>query len=182
MLPVMELPLHRCVVRSWRHGDVPALARHANDPEVARNLRDAFPHPYDEGDARAFIGRARGTDPERVFAIDVGGEAVGSIGFVVGQDVARLSAEIGYWLARPMWGRGISTEALVAVTAHAIEAHGLIRLYATPFAWNPASARVLEKAGYVREATLRRSAIKLGQVIDQWLYAYVVPASESDAP
>jgi RimJ/RimL family protein N-acetyltransferase len=174
----MELRLELCTVRSWCAADVPALARHADDAAVARNLRDAFPHPYGEEDARGFIAMASEAEPETVFAIDVGGEAVGGIGFHLGQDVARLSAEIGYWLARPFWGRGIVTEALRAVTTHAIETHGLVRLYAMPFAWNLASARVLEKAGYVREATMRRAAVKEGRVVDQWLYAYVTPDPE----
>ena len=99
------------------------------------------------------------------------GEAAGSIGFVVQPDVHRLSAEIGYWLGEAYWGRGIATEALRAVTAFAFEAHGLVRLFAGVFAWNTASMRVLEKAGYVREGVLTQSAIKDGRVIDQVLYA-----------
>ena len=90
-------------------------------------------------------------------------------------DVERVSAEIGYWLAEPFWGRGIATEALAAVTGHAIAAHGLTRVYALPFAWNTASCRVLEKAGYVLEARLRRSAIKNGVITDQLQYAFIVP-------
>jgi RimJ/RimL family protein N-acetyltransferase len=89
-------------------------------------------------------------------------------------DVERVSAEIGYWLAEPLWGRGIMTEALAAVTTHAIRQHGLTRVYAVPYEWNAASFCVLEKAGYVREARLRRSAIKDGRVIDQLLDACVV--------
>jgi RimJ/RimL family protein N-acetyltransferase len=86
-----------------------------------------------------------------------------------------VSAEIGYWLGEPFWGRGITTEALVAVTRYAIETHGLTRLYSVPFAWNTASCRVLEKAGYLLEGRLRRSAIKDGTVTDQMQYAFVAP-------
>jgi RimJ/RimL family protein N-acetyltransferase len=94
-------------------------------------------------------------------------------------DVERVSAEIGYWLAEPFWGRGIATEALAAVTSYAIETHGFTRVFAVPFATNPASCRVLEKAGYVLEARLRRSAIKDGQVIDQLQYAFTAPVAEA---
>jgi RimJ/RimL family protein N-acetyltransferase len=87
-----------------------------------------------------------------------------------------VSAEIGYWLGERFWGRGIVTEALVAMTRHAIETHELTRVYAVPFAWNTASCRVLEKAGYVLEARLRRSAIKDGQIVDQLQYAFIAPA------
>jgi RimJ/RimL family protein N-acetyltransferase len=91
--------------------------------------------------------------------------------------VERVSAEIGYWLAEPFWGRGIATEVLMAVTEYAIATHALTRVYALPFAWNAASCRVLEKAGYGLEGRLRRSAIKNGAITDQVQYAFVVPES-----
>jgi ribosomal-protein-alanine N-acetyltransferase len=99
---------------------------------------------------------------------------------VLRHDVERVSAEIGYWLAEPFWGRGITTEALVAVTRFAIDTHGLTRIYALPFAWNIASCRVLEKAGYVLEARLRQSAIKDGKITDQMQYAFI-PALSATA-
>jgi RimJ/RimL family protein N-acetyltransferase len=116
---------------------------------------------------------ARRLTPESLFAIAVNGEAVGGIGFVPHQDVERVSSEVGYWLGEAYWGRGIVTEALVAVTHYAIATHGFTRLYALPFAYNEASCRVLEKAGYVLEARLRKSAIKGGQIFDQMQYAFI---------
>jgi ribosomal-protein-alanine N-acetyltransferase len=169
----MRLALTSCVVRSWETRDVASLAEHANNWKIWLNLRDAFPHPYTKSHARDFIRNVRQREPQTVFAIDVDGEAVGSIGFVLHGDVERVSAEIGYWLAEPFWGRGITTEALGAVTTYAIATHGLNRIYAVPFAWNIASCRVLEKAGYVLEARLRRSAIKNGTVTDQMQYAFI---------
>jgi RimJ/RimL family protein N-acetyltransferase len=112
-------------------------------------------------------------DPETFFAIAVGDLAVGGIGFVLQSDVERISAEVGYWLGEAFWGRGIATEALVAVTKYAIERHRLTRLFAIPFAHNLGSCRVLEKAGYVLEGRLRRSAIKDGVILDQLQYAFV---------
>ena len=148
------------------------MVAHANNRNIWINLRDRFPHPYTVRDGRAFLKHTIGQRPETAFAIAVNGEAVGGIGFQVMRDVERVSAEIGYWLGEPFWGRGISTEALIAVTRYAIETHGLTRIYAVPFAWNGASCRVLEKAGYVLEGRLRRSAIKDGQVTDQLQYAF----------
>ena len=171
----MQLILKSCEVRSWRTTDVEPLARHANNHKVWMNLRDAFPHPYTVHDAREFIKSTRHRVPETTFAIAVEGEAAGSVGFVLRHDVERVSAEIGYWLAEPFWGRGIATEALVAATGYAIATHNLTRLYALPFAWNAASCRVLEKAGYALEGTLRRSAIKNGVITDQMQYAFIVP-------
>jgi RimJ/RimL family protein N-acetyltransferase len=171
----MLLRLNTCTVRSWETNDIESLALHANNEKIWMNLRDAFPHPYTKQHAREFIRAIRQRSPETTFAIAVGEEAVGSIGFVLHPDVERVSAEIGYWLAEPFWGLGITTDALRAVTDHAIKAHGFTRVYALPFAWNTASCRVLEKAGYVLEARLRRSAIKNGTVTDQMQYAFVVP-------
>ena len=171
----MLLTLKTCAVRSWRTSDAESLLRHANNRNIWLNLRDAFPHPYTKHDARAYIRSVRDRSPETTFAIAVDDEAVGSIGFVLRTDVERVSAEIGYWLAEPFWGRGITSEALAAVTRYALDTHRLTRIYALPFAWNLASCRVLEKAGYTLEARLRRSAIKDGQITDQMQYAYIAP-------
>ena len=182
----MQLKLRSCEVRSWRTADTEPLARHADNRKIWLNLRDAFPHPYTHHDAREFIRSIRNRTPETTFAIAVNDEAVGSVGFVLRPDVERVSAEIGYWLAEPFWGRGIATDALAALTDYAIATHGLTRVYALPFAWNTASCRVLEKAGFILEARLRRSAIKDGQVVDQLQYAFIAPITsaltEDDLP
>ena len=169
----MKLTLTHSVVRSWTNDDLGSLVKYADNRTIWLNLRDRFPHPYTRRDGRDFLNLARSQRPETMFAIAVGGDAVGGIGFVAGSDVERVSAEIGYWLGEPFWGRGIATEALVAVTKHAIDTHHLTRVYALPFARNDASCRVLEKAGYVLEGRLRRSCIKDGEILDQMQYAYV---------
>lgn len=149
--------------------------KYADNRRIWVNLRDRFPHPYTKSDGREFLRAVGQQHPETTFALDVDGEAVGSIGFVLQPDVERVSAEIGYWLGEPFWGRGITTEALVAVTRFAFEHHGLTRIFALPFASNTASRRVLEKAGYVLEARLRRSAVKEGVIVDQCQYAFIAP-------
>ncbi|MEZ5291627.1 MAG: GNAT family protein [Vicinamibacterales bacterium] len=168
----MELPLPVGTVRPFHPDDAPSLARHADDRRVWINLRDRFPHPYGLRDAETFIEMTARRSPPTVFAIVVGGAAVGGIGYERHEDVERVSAELGYWLGAAYWNRGIVTAAVAAVTRHAFAQHpDLERLYALPFAWNAASARVLEKAGYRLEGRMRRSAIKDGQVTDQFLYA-----------
>lgn len=169
----MQLVLPSCTVRSWQKNDRPSLVRHANNRRVWVNLRDRFPHPYTSDDAARFLAWALAERPETNFAIAVGDEAVGAIGYQIQPDVHRISAEIGFWLGEAYWGRGIMTEALRAVTEQAFHTHNLRRLFAGVFEWNPASMRVLEKAGYTREAVLRQSAIKDGRIIDQALYAIV---------
>lgn len=167
----MRLELSRCTVRPWAEADLNALARHANNRNVSIHLRDRFPYPYEPEHARKFLDWLATQDAPTVWAIEVDGEAAGGIGIEPKTDVERISAEIGYWLGEACWGRGIVTEALQAVTAEVFRHFELMRLYALPFADNPASVRVLEKAGYVLEGRLRQSAIKDGTVRDQLLYA-----------
>ncbi len=166
----------RCTIRPWRSTDAESLVRHANNLEVARHLRDRFPHPYTRADAQAFLKHAvpaSVSDRPTNLAIEVDGEAAGGIGFILGSDVERFSAEIGYWLGQAYWGRGIGTEALIVVSQHAFDDFNLLRLYALAFAGNVASTRVLEKAGYVREGLLRSSSVKFGQPHDQYVYAKI---------
>lgn len=169
----MKLTLKTCSVRSWEWRDGDAIVRHANNRNVWLNLRDRFPHPYTAADARRWLDSVVGHKPETNFAIDVAGEAVGGIGFTVQPDIGRRSAEIGYWLGEEFWGRGIATDALIAVTDYAFSNYDVCRLYAHVFDWNRASARVLEKAGYSFEGRLRKSVTKDGQTIDQLMYALI---------
>ncbi len=165
----------RCRVREWAKSDAEGLAEHANNINVARNLRDRFPHPYTLKDARAFLRHAVAAKDPTNLAIEADGIAVGAIGYVPGRDVERFSAEIGYWLGEGFWGRGIVTEALQLVTQHAFEQMNFLRLFALPFADNIGSVRVLEKAGYVREGLLRSSCVKFGEPRDQYMFARVNP-------
>jgi [ribosomal protein S5]-alanine N-acetyltransferase len=169
----VELKLKSCSVRSWEWRDRDAIVRHANNRNVWINLRDRFPHPYTVNDARRWLEMVVGQKQATNFAIDVAGEAVGGIGFTVQYDVARRSAEVGYWLGEDFWGRGIATEALIAVTDHAFSNYDVCRLYAHVFDWNRASARVLEKAGYEFEGRMKKSVTKDGQTIDQLMYAMI---------
>ncbi|HEU4767418.1 MAG TPA: GNAT family protein [Pyrinomonadaceae bacterium] len=160
-------------MRSWEWRDRDSLVRHADNRNVWMNLRNRFPHPYTQADARRWLDMVVGTRPETNFAIAVDDEAVGGVGYTIDTDVNYRSAEIGYWLGEEFWGRGIATEALIAVTEHAFSTYDLCRLYAHVFDWNPASARVLQKAGYEFEGRLRKSVTKAGQTIDQLMYAIV---------
>ena len=169
----MTLRGDRCNVRPWRGSDIATLAHHANNLNVARQLRDRFPHPYTLEHAKAFVELAGGESPPSNFAIEVAGSVAGAIGFSIGSDVERYSAEIGYWLAEPHWKRGIVTEAVVLMTEYLFQRLNLLRVFALPFADNTASARVLEKAGYVREGLLRASAVKYGEPRDQLVYARI---------
>lgn len=149
--------------------------RHADSRRIWRTLRDSFPSPYTPEEARRWIRLVAGQEPPTEFAIALPetDEAVGGIGFIPQTDVHRRSAEVGYWLGEAHWGRGIMTAAVRALTTHAFARHDLIRLYAMVFSSNPASMRVLEKAGWTREGVLRHHVTKEGHTLDVVLYATV---------
>ncbi len=167
----MVFHLGRCTIRSWRSNDVAALARHANNRKIWRNVRDRFPHPYTPAHALEWVRTAPMAEPETHFAIAVGEEAVGGIGLALGSDIQKRCAEIGFWLGEAYWGRGIATEAVAGLTAWTFKELDVHRLQAGVLAWNPASMRVLEKAGYEREACLRGAAFKDGHILDLIIYA-----------
>jgi ribosomal-protein-alanine N-acetyltransferase len=167
----MLIQCQSCVLRPLVASDAGSLARYANNPAVAQNLRDRFPHPYSLADAEWYIAHVASRAVQTSFGIVVDGEAIGSISLMLGDDISRCSAEIGYWIGQPFWGRGIATDALRAATKYAFETFDLTRIFAVPFVSTQRSSRVLEKAGYVREGLMRRSAIKNGVIHDQWLYA-----------
>jgi ribosomal-protein-alanine N-acetyltransferase len=159
-------------LRRWLRSDLDALVRYANNRNLWIALRDRMPFPYTTADAEAWIAfNEQQGEPIHNFAIDLKGEAIGTIGFQPMNDVHRLTGEIGYWIGEPFWGRGIATAALERTTAYGFASLGLERIEAHVFSTNPASARVLEKVGYTFEGRLRRSIIKDGQMLDSYLYA-----------
>jgi RimJ/RimL family protein N-acetyltransferase len=166
-------------LRPWQPGDEADLCRHANSRAVWRNLRDRFPYPYTEEDARAWVRACAPVDPPQNLAIvDSGvGGAVGGIGLIPGEDIYRHSAEVGYWLGEAAWGRGLATLALRAFCDYAFATFDLRRLWAGVFSWNPASCRVLEKAGFCFEGRQRDAVTKDGQVLDLLLYALLRPGA-----
>src|SRR5438552_16555683 len=121
-------------------------------------------------DGVAWVRKQAGEVPQTQFAIDVDGAAVGGIGLRIGSDIHRRSAEVGYWLGEAFWGRGIITDALVAVTRYAFETFDLAHVFAGIFERNVASRRVLEKAGYSLEGRLRLHVTKKGETMDELVY------------
>jgi [ribosomal protein S5]-alanine N-acetyltransferase len=170
----MYLKLGEQTIRSYREEDLQQLIRHADDHAVWQNLTDMFPHPYTKESGRDWINHATSQEPQTNFAIaDKGDRVIGGIGLELERDVYRVSAEIGYWLGLEWWGQGIATRALRALTEWAFTTFALERIQAGIFETNPASGRVLEKAGYSLEGRLRRKVIKEGRVLDLLMYARV---------
>ena len=162
-------------LRPYRDSDLAALLKYADNPNIVRTLRDRFPHPYTAEAGQNWIATAKSEDPVASFAIASAEELIGGVGIVPQVDVYRRSGELGYWLAEPFWGQGIATAAAKAMVDYAFARLQLVRVYAGVFANNPASARVLEKAGLQFEGRLRQAIFKNGELIDELLYAIVRP-------
>lgn len=171
----MRLVFQGYVIRDWQRIDALSIAQYANNRKIWINLRDAFPCPYTLDNAEAFLSRAMQSAPRTFFAIAAETEAIGSIALTPEQDVHRFTAELGYWLAEPFWGKGIMIKAVKMLSEYAFEKLGIHRIFAEPFTTNPASARVLEKAGFVLEGVLRENAFKDGRFLDQFIYAKLNP-------
>jgi ribosomal-protein-alanine N-acetyltransferase len=167
----MQLALERCTIRDWCLDDAALLAKYANNRRVWLGLRDLFPHPYTIDDANEFLQRATIEQPRRKFCVDINGEAAEGIAIRIGSDVHRYVGRLGYWLGEAFWGHGIMSEVVGAFTEFCFNNFSLQRLCAEVYANNPASARVLEKAGFVLEGRLRKNVIKDGKTLDSLLYA-----------
>lgn len=161
-----------CVLRPWREGDQEDLVRQANNRKVWRNLTHTFPHPYTLADANHWLSIAI-TDPRSIhLAIELHGQAIGGVGAIAGVGISVATADFGYWLGESFWGRGLATAAAAAFKGYLDQSKRFARLQAPVFDWNPASMRVLEKVGFVREGVLRKSVSKDGELIDSVMYAY----------
>ena len=159
-------------LRPLTPADAKPLARLANNKKIWDRVRDQFPHPYTEENARDFISSREDETPALTFAIvDRSDKFCGVISLVPQEDVYRISAEIGYWIGEPFWGKGVATQAIALMTQYGFEELHLERIYAGVFEYNLASMKALEKNGYRKEGIFRRSVIKNGQVYDEHRYA-----------
>jgi ribosomal-protein-alanine N-acetyltransferase len=166
-----ELPV-RSLLRPYREGDQADLVRHANNPNVARHLRDLFPQPYTLADANYWVRRVAQEKPAQNLAICQYDQAIGGIGLMPGSDIQRVSAEVGYWIGEAFWGRGIAAAALKDFARYAFATFAEVnRIFAYVDEQHIASVRVLEKAQFRREGHLIGAAIKQGLIRNQFLYA-----------
>lgn len=157
-------------LREWTIDDADALAKYANNPKIANNLTDNFPHPYTKKNAIFFISNITTMDTNLIYAIDHQGEAVGGIGLHMQDDVYRKNAELGYWLAEAYWGKGIMTRLIPKAIESGFDKLDIHRIYARPYGRNIASQRVLEKCGLKLEARLKEAFYKNNQYEDELIY------------
>ena len=157
-----------CKIRKWKLSDAKDLASVISNKKIQDNLRDGLPYPYTEQDATDYISAMLSEDENETFAfaITIDNKAIGSIGAFRQKNIHRHTAEIGYYIAEEYWGKGLMTEAVKQICSYIFDKSNIVRIYAEPFSYNKASCRVLEKAGFLYEGTLRSNAIKNGKTID----------------
>ena len=169
-------------LRAWSLADAPALARICNNKKVQDNLRDGLPFPYREEDAKIFLSEMLAADPDQniAFAIEEEGVLIGSISASRCGNIHFRTAELGYYLGEPYWGKGYATETVRLLCSYVFQHTDIIRIFAEPFAHNLASCRVLEKAGFQLEGVLRSNAVKNGRILDMKMYARIREEWEKD--
>lgn len=168
---MVEIKLSKCTLRPWKESDLDSLVENANNFNVAKFLRNIFPHPYTRENGEEWIGAISKKATPNILAITVNGKAVGGIGYHPMDDVYSKNAEIGYWLGESYWNKGILSEAVPALVKHVFKTTDIIRIYAGTFSPNLASMRVLEKSGFTKEGVLRKSIFKNGEFMDEHLYS-----------
>ena len=158
-------------LRKWKETDLDSLVKYANNHNVAKWLTNGFPHPYTIEDGKSYLSMIANDNPTKVFAIDVNGEAVGSIGIFPQTDIHEKCAEMGYWLAEEYWGQGIMTKTIQEIVSYGFQTFDIVRIFARPFSTNLKSQRVLEKAEFTLEAKLKKALFKNGEYMDELIYA-----------
>jgi len=166
----MELRGTNFVLREWRKDDVTSLQKHANNVNINSFLLDRFPNPYTSKAARRWVALMLQQKPQVNFAIDVRGFVVGVIGLDMREDVYRKSPLLGYWVGEAFWGRGIMTEAVKLIVDYGFKNLDIVRIQAGVLSNNPASMRVLEKAGFIKEGILRNGIVKNELILDEHIY------------
>lgn len=165
----------KCKIRKWELSDAGNLAAALSNKKIQDNLRDGLPYPYTEQDGADFISDMLSADENETFAfaIIVDNKVIGSIGVFRQGNIHRQTAELGYYIGEEYWGKGIMTEAVKQICEYVFAQSDIIRIYAEPFTYNIASCRVLEKAGFQYEGTLRNNAVKNGNVVDMKMYSRI---------
>lgn len=178
-VPDPILTLSKSIIRPLCTRDAASLAQAANNPNIARFMRNIFPQPYTLADAEWWIDRCSKSKPLYDYALvhPTTGFVMGGIGLKPGDDVQSRTAEVGYWLGEEHFGKGIMSEAVPAFVDWAFRQfdgpEGLVRIWAGIFEANKASECVLKNAGFVFEGTLRKGLCKNGVLMDQLLYSVI---------
>ncbi len=161
-------------LREWKKSDAVRLAEIANNRKIWDNVRDLLPYPYSRKDAKEWLQLVKKQDKPTTFCIEADGHLAGSIGFTLKDDVYRMTAEIGYFIAEEFWGKGVATAAIGLMVDYIAKNFDIVRVYAEVFEYNKASMRVLEKNGFYLEAVRKKAAVKNNTIIDDFVWVRII--------
>jgi ribosomal-protein-alanine N-acetyltransferase len=180
-MPLPNIETTRLVLRSYALADAARVQQMCNDWEVAKTTL-ALPHPYPDGAAEQWIAThaeqlEKGVGLTLAITLKTGGLVIGSVGLSI-RDV-HSRGELGYLVAREHWNRGYCTEAARALIDYGFNTLGLNRIQAMHFPYNPASGRVMQKAGMMKEGILRKYVRNRGEFVDVVMYSILRPAAQT---
>lgn len=169
------LHTERLTLRAFRLEDAEAVTHWVSDKRVAE-MTTLIPHPYQLADAMTWLERVttyHNESPHQIFAIVLreSGDLIGCIGLHRNENAPW--AEFGYWLGVPFWGQGFATEALQEVLRLGFQDLGLRRIEACHFAHNPASGRVMQKAGLAYEGRQKLRGQRGDKLFDRINYGLI---------
>jgi RimJ/RimL family protein N-acetyltransferase len=141
-----------------------------NVPEILNNGYDKTPNPYTEQDAIEFITKEVEKQLQERFLIYCNNEIAGEIGITIKEDVFRLNAEIGYFISKKFWGKGLATQAVKKMTDYTFKHFDVVRIVAGVFDFNKSSMKVLEKNGFYLESIRKNAVIKNDKIIDDYIW------------
>ncbi len=161
-------------LRDFIEADENALIEILNDSQVVQFLSTKIPSPYTSDDAKWWI--SQGSRSANAQAICLNDRLIGCIGVTPGQFEYQRSGEIGYWLARQHWRKGITSEAIRQMTQKVFNETNIVRIFGCVFADNQNSKKVLLKTGFQAEAVLKNAIFKDGQFYDNHVFALLKPS------
>ena len=173
MFTSIDLPKSDGRIRPLHLSDLKQLVQKADDPGIGRYMMNTFPSPYTEKDGEQWLQHIAKRPVLEGLAIEIQGEFAGTIACRMQTDVHFFTGVLGYWLAQPLWGKGIMSEAVTAFADHLLTQQNVMRLEAHVYEINAPSARVLEKCGFVMEGRKRKAVYKHGRFMDELVYARV---------
>jgi [ribosomal protein S5]-alanine N-acetyltransferase len=169
-------PMGDVILREWRAEDARQLAQIANNREVWLNLRDRFPHPYTLEDAHAWIEiQSDVPEPRTNFCIEYDGKVAGSIALMQQEDIYRKTMEIGYFIGKQFWGRGLATASIAQMAEYAEKELDVVKLFAGVFEHNKASMQALRKNGFYLESIRKKAVFKDGAFLDDYVWVKLFP-------
>ncbi len=158
-------------LRPFQISDIELLVCYLNNSEVTTYITGAIPQPYTKSDATWWVENT--ATLETIKAIEFNGTFVGCISANLGEHEYSRSAELGYWIAKGYWNKGIATQAVKDFSNKLIETTDIVRLFVSVVSENGASLRVLEKNGYTLDGILKKASYKNGRFFDEHILSQV---------